>query len=210
MTIIPNNFTLLFAQTAPMFDPAVLHPIPAPLWFVQFFKILGFVLHLLAMNLWFAGIPLILLMMIFGQKYGMRFAKRMFSQLPIIMAFGINFGIVPLLFLQTVYYKPFYTATILMAWHWMMVIPLVMIAYYSLYIAAFSVGKEKKVAQTFLAGLVASGCLFLVAYIMVYAMSLMGRPDTMAGLWQHGQTFAGTDAAGATYGLGINSSDPTL
>jgi hypothetical protein len=210
MTIISQNVSLLFAQAAPMFDPAELPPIPAPLWFVQFFKVLGFVLHMLCMNIWFAGVPLILLMLVIGQKHGKRFAVRMFSQLPIIMAFGINFGIVPLLFVQTVYYKPFYTATILMAWHWVMVMVLVMIAYYSLYIAAFSVKKENKVAQTFFAGLIASCCLLMVAYIMVNAMSLMGRPDTMHALWQQGQSVAGTDAAGATYGLGINSSDPTL
>jgi len=210
MGIISNDFALLFAQNSPMFDAADFAPIPAPFWFVQFFKVLGFVMHTIAMNIWFAGIPLILLMMIFGQKSGKRFAKRMFSQLPIIMAFGINFGIVPLLFVQTVYYKPFYTATILMAWHWIMVIPLVMIAYYSLYIAAFSVGKEKKGVQTFLAGLIASFCFLAVAYVFVNAMSLMGRPDTITGLWQQGQEVAGKDAAGATYGLGINSSDPTL
>ena len=210
MIIISQNFALLLAQATPMFDPAGLNPIHAPLWFVQFFKVLGFVLHMVAMNIWFAGIPLILLMMIFGQKSGKRFAKRMFSQLPIIMAFGINFGIVPLLFVQTVYYKPFYTATILMAWHWIMIMPLVMIAYYALYIAAFSVGDEKKGSQTLLAGLVACVCLLSVAYIMVNAMSLMVRPDTMVGLWQQGQSFAGTEGTGATYGLGINSADPTL
>ena len=193
-----------------MFDPADFPPLPAPLWFVMFFKVLGFVLHLIAMNIWFAGIPLILLTMIFGQKYGKRFAKRMLSQLPVIMAFGINFGIVPLLFLQTIFYRPFYTATILMAWHWIMVIPLVMISYYSIYVAAFSAKKENKVTQTFLAGLIASGCLLMVAYVMVNAMSLMGRPETMVGLWQQGQSFVGTDAAGATYGFGINSSDPSL
>ena len=210
MTPNSHSFVSLFAQTLPMFDPAGFDPIPAPLWFVQFFKVLGFVLHLIAMNIWFAGIPLILLMMIFGQKFGKRFVKRMFSQLPIIMAFGINFGIVPLLFIQTVYYKPFYTATILMAWHWIMIIPLVMIAYYSLYIAAFSVGKEKKHTQTFLAGLISSLCLLMTAYIMVNAMALMGRPETLVSLWQQGQFIAGTDAAGTTYGLGVNSAEPTL
>ncbi len=210
MTTMSHDLICVFAQNTPMFDAANLPPIPAPFWFTQFFKVLGFVLHMLAMNLWFAGIPLLLLMLIFGRKHGKRFAKRMFSQLPIIMAFGINFGIVPLLFVQTVYFKPFYTATILMAWHWIMIIPLVMIAYYSLYIAAFSVGKEKKSAQTFIAGLVASGCLLLVAYIFVNAMSLMGRPESLTKIWQHGQLFAGTDAAAATYGLGINSAEPTL
>jgi len=49
-----------------------------------------------------------------------------------------------------------------------------------------------------------------VAYIMINAMTLMGRPEAMVGLWQQGQSIAGTDAVGATYGLGINSSEPTL
>ena len=204
-----HDFMLIFAQT-PFFEAESLPAIPAPFWFVQFFKVLGFVLHMLAMNLWFAGIPFILLMLIFGRKSGQRFAKRMFSQLPIIMAFGINFGVVPLLFVQTAYYKPFYSATILMAWHWIMVIPLVMIAYYAIYIAAFSVKKEKKTAQTFLSGLIASICLFCVAYILVSAMSLMGRPETLTAVWQQGQSFAGTDAAATTYGMGNNASEPTL
>ena len=209
MTTNFHDFILIFAQT-PLFEAESLPPITAPLWFVQFFKVLGFVLHTLAMNIWFAGIPLILLMYVFGRKSGQRFAKRMFSQLPIIMAFGINFGIVPLLFVQTVYYKPFYSATILMAWHWLMVIPLVMIAYYSLYIAAFSVRQEKKAAQTLLAGLLASGCLLMVAYVFVSVMSLMGRPETLLEIWRNGQSFAGTDVAAATYGLGSNASEPTL
>ena len=204
-----HDFVLIFAQP-PLFEAENLPPIPAPFWFAQFFEVLGFVLHMLAMNLWFAGIPLILLMYVFGRKSGQRFAKRMFSQLPIIMAFGINFGIVPLLFVQTVYYKPFYSATILMAWHWIMIIPLVMIAYYSLYIAAFSVRQEKKVAQTFLAGLLASGCLLMVAYVFVSVMSLMGRPETLLEIWRNGQSFAGTNAAATTYGLGNNASETTL
>ena len=209
MMTISHDFLLILAQTL-HFEAESLPAIPAPFWFTQFFKVLGFVLHMLAMNIWFAGIPIFLLMLIFGRKNGKRFACRMFSQLPIIMAFGINFGIVPLLFLQTVYYKPFYTATILMAWHWIMIIPLVMIAYYAIYIAAFSVKQEQKSGQTFFAGLIASCCLFLVAYIIVSAMSLMGRPETMTNIWQQGQTFAGTDAAAATYGMGSNASEPTL
>lgn len=204
-----QNFMLIFAQT-PIFQAESLPAVPAPFWFTQFFKVLGFVLHMLAMNLWFAGIPLILLMFVFGRKFGKRFAKRLFSQLPIIMAFGINFGIVPLLFVQTVYYKPFYTATIMMAWHWIMIIPLVMIAYYAIYIAAFSVQNEKKTTQAFLAGLLAMGCLLTVAYVMVSAMSLMGRPETLAEIWRQGQSFAGTDAAAATYGMENNAHEPTL
>ncbi|MDR1493083.1 MAG: hypothetical protein LBT05_10225 [Planctomycetaceae bacterium] len=201
---------LPLATSEVMFDAKTLPPIPAPFWFVQFFKVLGFVLHLLAMNLWFAGLPLALLLLIFGRKFGRRFATRLFSQLPVIMAFGINFGIVPLLFLQAVYYKAFYTASILMAWHWIMIIPLVTIAYYSLYIAAFSVKTEQKKVRTFFAGLISTLCFLGIAYIFVSVMSLMTQPERMTAVWERGQLFAGKELGAATLGFGMNADEPTL
>ena len=39
-----------------LFDASQLPPLPAPLWFVQFFKVLGFTLHMVPMNLWYAGL----------------------------------------------------------------------------------------------------------------------------------------------------------
>ncbi|MCL2347821.1 MAG: hypothetical protein FWC50_06110 [Planctomycetaceae bacterium] len=210
MSLPPFHETIFFAQSDIVFDSANFQGVPAAFWFIQFFKVLGFVLHILAMNLWFAGLPMALLMLLIGGNSGRRFAKRLISQLPIIMAMGINFGIVPLLFIQTLYYKMFYSATVLMAWHWILVIPLVMIAYYSIYIAAFSLNKEKKGAQTFFAGLISMVCLLAVAYILVNAMSLMGRPDTWGILWEKWQIFGGKDFGAATLGLGINAADPTL
>ncbi|MDR1383247.1 MAG: hypothetical protein LBJ67_05285 [Planctomycetaceae bacterium] len=201
---------LPLAQSEVMFDAKSFPSIPAPFWFVQFFKVLGFILHLFAMNLWFAGLPLALLLFIFGRKSGRRFATRLFSQLPVIMAFGINFGIVPLLFIQVVYYKAFYTASILMAWHWIIVIPLVMIAYYSLYIAAFSVKNEQKKVRTFFAGLLSTACFLGIAYIFVSVMSLMTQPERMIAVWEYGQFFAGQELGAATLGFGMNIDEPTL
>ena len=53
--------------------------------------------------------------------------------MPVIVALGINFGVVPLLFVQLAYYKVFYPATILMAWHWLAIIGLLIPAYYGVY-----------------------------------------------------------------------------
>lgn len=43
-----------------MMDPLLIDPstaaLPAPVWFVQFFKCLGFTLHMVPMNLWYAGL----------------------------------------------------------------------------------------------------------------------------------------------------------
>ena len=59
------------------------------------------------------------------------------AQMPIIMAMGINFGIVPLLFIQVGFYQIFYPATVLMAWSWLAVIVLLIPAYYGVYVYAF-------------------------------------------------------------------------
>ena len=70
------------------------------------------------MNLWYAGL-LIALLSIRGNEHGRRFAGRLLRQMPVIVAVGVNFGIVPLLFIQLAYYRVFYPATILMAWFWL-------------------------------------------------------------------------------------------
>jgi len=121
---------------------------PAPFWFVQFFKVVGFVLHMIPMGIWFAGLPVVIGCALWNCRHSRRYARRMFGQFPIFMALGINFGIVPLLFLQTTYYKSFYTATILMAWHWIAVIPILIVGYYSLYLAAFAAQGKKYDSKT--------------------------------------------------------------
>ena len=39
----------------PTIDATELPALPAPFWFIQFFKVLGFTLHAVPMNLWYAG-----------------------------------------------------------------------------------------------------------------------------------------------------------
>ncbi len=126
-----------------MIDPKMLIDptqagMPAPIWFVQFFKALGFTLHMVPMNLWYAGLLIALLLHLRGSEPGRRFAGRLLQQMPIIVAFGINFGIVPLLFVQLAYYKVFYPATILMACFWLGIIVLLIPAYYGVY--AYALG----------------------------------------------------------------------
>lgn len=44
----------------PLVDTAHTAALPAPHWFIQFFKVLGFTLHTVPMNLWYAGLLLAL------------------------------------------------------------------------------------------------------------------------------------------------------
>ena len=95
-------------------------------------KIFGFWLHMVFMNLWLVGIPTGLVLWKFREDI----SKRLFKLMPFFMAFGINAGVVPLLFIQTLYGQQFYSATILQAWFWFSVIPLLCIAYYAIYLVS--------------------------------------------------------------------------
>ncbi|MDR1964316.1 MAG: hypothetical protein LBQ50_11100 [Planctomycetaceae bacterium] len=180
---------------------------PAPFWFVQFFKVVGFVLHLIPMGLWFAGLPIAILCGLWNCEHSRRYARRMFGQFPIIMALGINFGIVPLLFLQTTYYKSFYTATILMAWHWIAVIPILIVGYYALYLAAFSRRNEndpQRSGRTLFYGIIASVCLIAIGILISNGLTLMVRSDLWNGIMER------TNYYGATTGVANNMRDSAL
>ncbi|MDR2346652.1 MAG: hypothetical protein LBE18_11340 [Planctomycetaceae bacterium] len=191
----------------------------------QFFKVLGFVLHSVPMGIWFAGLPLAILCLLINGKNSNRFARRIFVQLPIMLAIGINFGIVPLLFTQTLFFKPFYTATILMAWCWFAVVPILIVGYYSVYLASFSAAasgliqpvsnKNKKVnkrnknsgsnkIRTIIFGIIASICLITIGIMIVNAQTLMVRSDLWLPIMER------TGFYGATTGLANNMNDPSV
>ena len=119
-------------------------PLPAPMWFIQFFKVLGFALHAVPMSLWYAGIVVAMILYARGGEQGRRFSGRLMSQMPVIIAFGVNLGIVPLLFVQLAYFKVFYPATILMAWFWLAIVGMLIPAYYGVYVYAFGLGEGGK------------------------------------------------------------------
>ncbi len=193
--IFPESFPLLGATLA---DSA--GGLPAPLWFIQFFKIVGFTLHVLMMNLWFVGLPAALAMFIVGGTSGRAWSRRFFQQLPTIVAFGINFGIVPLLFLQTAYYKAFYTGTVLMAWPWLLVLLWVMISYYSVYIAAFAAKGEPKPLKSQLIvffGSLASLFFIIAGLTMSTGITFMASPQSWDAVWES------TQVGGATRGTAL-------
>jgi hypothetical protein len=147
----------------PAADPLGL---PVPLWILLALKVFGFFLHLIFMNLWLAGLPVALILL----RSKPAVAERLFHALPFFMAFGINAGIVPLLFLQTIYPQFFYPATILQAWFWFAVIPLLLIAYYSVYLASFG---KFRVAAAFTATVL----IIIIGLMFSSAMTLTASPQ---------------------------------
>ena len=192
--------------------------VPAPFWFVQFFKVVGFVLHMIPMGVWFAGLPVVIACALWNCERARFFARRISTQLPVMMALGINFAIVPLLFLQTTYYKAFYTATILTAWYWLAVVPIVLIGYYSIYIAAYSHPRDeseecnmngkcksgKRNGRMIAFSILASACLVSIAVLNTNGLTLIVSGDQ----WQAMASM--TSHYGAVWGTANNFHDPAL
>ncbi len=179
---------------------------PAPYWFLVSFKTLGFSLHTAFMNIWYAG-PLIALILWFRGGHARTLTGRLMKAMPIIIAYGINLGIVPLLFIQVAYYKAFYPSTILMAWPWFSVIILLTIAYYGIYIYAGGLrhdGDSGLATWRRVSGWVAASFFILIGFIFANEFSLLTNLDKWKSIWQAG------NISGAVSGLALNIGDPSL
>lgn len=192
------NPTELIGPTSPL-------GYPAPYWFLVTFKVLGFTLHMGPMHLWFAGILLAMILARRSSPQAHRWSARLIKQMPVIIALGVNFGIVPLLFTQVAYYRVFYPATILMAWPWFLVIILLTVAYYGVYI--YVTGLKDNAELTLFkraAGWVSAILFIAIGFLFSNGFSLMTNLHAWPALWQS------TSVAGAPLGTALNTSDPTL
>ncbi len=179
-------------------DPSVAGPIPAPFWFIEFFKTLGFILHSLPMHLWLAGFPMALFLFLVGGANAKKCSHRFLSQLPFFMAAGINLGIVPLLFIQSAYGQVFYPTTILTAWHWFFVIPLMLLAYVLVYLTVY-LSKTSVKWWSFFTGTVSVLALIVVGLIMTSNWSLMASPDSWKAIWTKTATAAAVSGLGTAW-----------
>jgi len=164
-------------------DPSLLipalEPVPsAPIWF-ESLRLAGFFAHLLLMNA-VLGLSLIAFALetrafLAGRPEAHGAARRgVAHKIPTALALAVNFGVVPLLFLQVVYGQFFYVSSVLIARHWLMVVGLVMLAYYGLY--AYDMRRAASgAAKTGLLAVVV-GCLLSTAFIYVNNMTLMLDP----------------------------------
>jgi hypothetical protein len=117
--------------------------------------------------------------------------------MPVAVAATITLGVAPLLFVQVLYGRLFFTSSVLMAWFWLAVIPLLTLAYLTAYLLAFK-GEQLGSSEIWLSWGMAA--LFMtIGFIYSNNMSLMLRPETFFEIYQ-------TDGSG----LNLNLTDPVL
>ncbi len=167
--------TTILMATIPDPDPL---PLPAPLWLLQSLLLLTFFLHLLAMNFVLGGSIIAAVARVRGgaSENLTRLARWLGRMMPVMIAAAITFGVAPLLFLQALYGRLFFTSAVLMGWYWWAVVPLVMLAYYGAYYVATretAVGVPVVMSIVFMA----------IAFIYSNNMTLMLRADRFLSMY---------------------------
>jgi hypothetical protein len=182
----------------PLADPL---PQPAPAWLLWALLQLTFFLHLLAMNVVLGGSILALHWRLSrrpGDAAPRAAVTGAFAKaLPVAVAAAVTLGVAPLLFVQVLYGRLFLTSSVLMAWWWLAVVPLVILAYYGAYLLAFRGASLGPRART-VAAVVA---LLFVAVGFLYTSNVTRslRPETFVEAYR---------ASGR--GLTLNLADSTL
>jgi hypothetical protein len=167
--------TTILMATIPDADPL---PLPAPLWLLRSLLLLTFFLHLLAMNFVLGGsiIAAVARARSKSSENLMRLGQWFGRSMPVMIPAAITFGVAPLLFLQALYGRLFFTSSVLMGWYWWSVVPVLIVAYYCAYYVA-----TRNVA----AGLPVLMSLLFVAIAFVYSnnMTLMLRADRFLSMY---------------------------
>ncbi len=163
---------------------------------LQFLLMLTFPLHLFAMNAMLgSAVAAFIAHLLPGRKYR-ELAYQLAKALPFLVAFTVNLGVAPLLFVNVIYGHLLYSSTVQMGLFWLAVIPLVIVAYYLAYIYDFSF---KKLGNTAMFGVFTVLILLMfVGFIFTNNMTMMISPAS----WIRWFSTPG--------GTLLNLADPTL
>lgn len=158
----------------PVPDP---NSLPAPYWVFKLLLNLTFFLHVLAMNfLLGSGLLALLAKWKSGtNEHAQRLFYEISRMLPSILPATITLGVAPLLFVQVLYGRFFYTSSVIVGWPWFLVLGLLTAAYYGLYYASF----RKRQHSSRAARAVAISLLMIVAIGFIYSnnMTLLLTPE---------------------------------
>lgn len=179
-------------------DPSALIPtpetIPAPAWLFLVLEQLFFIIHILLVNVILGGL-LIAIYSGFKQQ-DQPFGDALYSKLPTTFALGINQGVAPLLFMQVIYGHLFYSSSVLMAVYWILIIPLLILAYYGAYIYVKKYGVAPVFSKT--AAWISAIIVLYIGFIFVNNLSLMVEPQNWSAYFEN------------RWGTLLNMSDATI
>jgi hypothetical protein len=161
------------ASLIPALDPAAL---PGPPWLFHTLWVVTFLIHLVFVNMVMGGS--VLAALVGNRRPGAREIQTFFVEANgWAISFAITFGIAPLLFMQVLFGRFFYTATILLAWWWLGMLGLLTLGYYLNYLAKARLKAGRSVRAILI---VEAVCFLEIAAIQVAINVLHLQP----GRWE--------------------------
>lgn len=154
--------------------------IPAPYWLLTVLQWLTFTLHLLAMNMLFGLVLIVLIAR--NSVFVQLMWDSVIRMFPMVMAATITLGVAPLLFTQVIYGEYFYAASIVSGWNWFLQIPMVMFVYYLLYVVALKKNLTDKTRRTLL--IFATIGFVYISYTFTMISDLAEKPHLWGTLYQ--------------------------
>ena len=172
--------------------------IPAPSWIFLVLDIVTFLLHILVINVVLGGSLILLFSGLRNRETSLEssFQGAIIKKIPTSFALGVNLGVAPLLFIQVIYGHLIYSSSVLMAVYWMLIIPLLIIAYYGAYIHSRNLEKRRTLAMIAIA--ITSLIVLYIAFMLTNNMTLMIQPEKWSGYF--------TNRSGTL----LNLTEPTL
>lgn len=149
--------------------------IPASWEWFHGLSIVTFILHLLLMNAMLGSAIITFSGLILRRPAGLADARTASTALPGLIAFTVNAGVAPLLFVHVLYGQFIFTSSILMAWWWLSVVGLLLAAYAAAYLFDFRFDALGSARPWLLGGIV--GALLTVAFIFTNNMTMMLAPQ---------------------------------
>lgn len=181
-------------------NPAALIPTPDTLqvpwgWF-QVLLLLTLYLHILLMNVMLGSAVIALINLFRSDGEATPLSRDISRKLPFAIAFTVNLGIAPLLFVQVLYGNFLYTSSVLMANFWLLAIALLIIGYYLAYILDYKFDVLHS-GRVLLIGLVVAA-LMAIGFLMSNNFTLLERPEAWTRYFDN------------PAGMLLNLGDPTL
>jgi hypothetical protein len=145
------------------------------LWF-QGLLIFTLFIHMVLMNFLLGGSLLTVWDLVTGKPAKPeKPEKRVSGSIPTLVALTVNFGVPPLLFVQVLFGPLFYSSSVMLAVPWLLVIPILILAYYGAYIFVKQADRAPLVAR---AGLIfTTVALLYIAFMFVNNNTLAIQPD---------------------------------
>ncbi|MEQ9411035.1 MAG: hypothetical protein RIK87_25210 [Fuerstiella sp.] len=130
--------------------------------------------------------------------------------MPFVLSAAITAGVAPLLFVQVLYRQQFYTANLLLGLRWLLVVPVLIIAFYLLYVWKSQFVARWSVASRVILAAGVAGCFVFVAFCWTANHLLALNQQSWASAYGGGSVVSSVSSLLARLATWIAGAFPTM